>query len=89
MTLFRACPTKPRSEVFVENLIANFIENGRKSIKFTIKFTAKLAKSALLGRAVFNGRAVLPRRPDLRLLQDSEKFLQRQTKSSKPNPFLI
>ena len=85
MTLFRACPTKPRSEVFVENLIANFIENGRKSIKFT----AKLAKSALLGRAVFNGRAVLPRRPDLRLLQDSEKFLQRQTKSSKPNPFLI
>ena len=47
-----ACPTKPRSEVFVENLIANFIENGRKSIKFTMKFTAKLAKNALLGQAL-------------------------------------
>jgi len=44
--LSRACPTKPRWEVFVENLIANFIENGRKSIKFT----AKLAKNALLGQ---------------------------------------
>ena len=33
-----------------ETLIANFIENGRKSIKFTIKFTAKLAKNALLDR---------------------------------------
>ena len=31
----RACPTKPRSDVFVENLIANFIENGAESIKFT------------------------------------------------------
>ena len=48
--LASACPTKPRSEVFVENLIANFIEDGRKSIKFTIKFTAKLAKNALLGQ---------------------------------------
>jgi hypothetical protein len=37
---------KPSSEVFVENLIANFIENGRKLIKFTIKFTAELAKNA-------------------------------------------
>jgi hypothetical protein len=40
-----------QSEVFVENLIVNFIEDGRKSIKLTIKFTAKLAKKALLGQA--------------------------------------
>ena len=47
--LFRACPTKPRSEAFVENfLIANFIGSGRKSIKFT----TKLAKNALLGEEI-------------------------------------
>ena len=46
-----AFPTKPRSEVFVENLIANFIENGRQSIKFT-KVYGQLAKNALLGQAL-------------------------------------
>ena len=40
-------PTKPRSEVFVENLIANLIENGRKSRKFTIKFYGQAGQKCI------------------------------------------